>query len=543
MKRREFIKRTVPVSILPLFIGGFTLRAYGRSPILEALVASGTETDHMLVLIQLNGGNDGLNTVIPLDQYSALSIARSNILLPENNVLKLTNATGLHPSMAGMQSLYTTGKLCVVQGVSYPNPNLSHFRATDIWLTASDSNVTLTTGWLGRYLDQEYPGFPNGYPNAIMPDPLAIQIGSVVSNALQGPNGALGMAITSPTSFYQLITGGVDAAPNTPAGHELTFIRQVAQQTQQYATVIQAAASKGKNYSTLYPSPNTNSVADQLKIVAQLIGGGLKTRLYIVNLGGFDTHSSQVDTTQGPATGQHANLLGKLSVAMTAFQDDLQLMGAQDRVIGMTFSEFGRRIISNASAGTDHGTAAPMFIFGRKVAPGIVGSNPVIPQNATVNDNLAMQYDFRSVYGSLLKEWFGVSQDVLDAVLLKNFQSLPLIAPPVPGPKPDPLDPPPNYEMIKAPSGGDIPTELGLQQNYPNPFNPTTTIPFTSNGGFVQIKVYDTLGREVRTLAEGTFSPGEHRVVFDASELPPGMYYYRMQSTNFQQAKPMVLVK
>ncbi len=543
MKRREFIKRTVPVSVLPLFLGGFTLRAYGRSPILEALVASGTETDHVLVLIQLNGGNDGLNTVIPLDQYSALSAARSNIIIAENKVLRLTDATGIHPSMTGLRSLYGAGELAVVQGVSYPNPNLSHFRATDIWLTASDSNVTLTTGWLGRYLDEEYPNFPSGYPNAVMPDPIAIQIGSVVSNALQGQNGTMGMAITSPTSFYQLITGGVDSAPNTPAGHELTFIRQVAQQTQQYASVIQAAASKGKNSSTLYPASNTNSLADQLKIVAQLISGGLKTRLYVVNLGGFDTHSNQVNTTAGTDTGNHANLLGKLSVAITAFQDDLSLIGVQDRVVGITFSEFGRRIISNASAGTDHGTAAPMFVFGRRIAPGIIGANPTIPQNATVNDNLAMQHDFRSVYASLLRDWFGVSPEVLSSVLLKNFQNLTLIAPHGPGPKPDPLDPPPNYGTVRGSLDGEVSTAPALDQNYPNPFNPTTTISFVSNGGFIEIKVYDSLGREIRAVAEGVFSPGEHRIVFDASELPAGMYYCRLKGDGFQQTKAMMLVK
>jgi len=543
MKRRDFIKRTVPVSILPLFLGGFTLRAYGRSPMLEALVASGTETDHVLVLVQLNGGNDGLNTVIPLDQYSALSTARPNILIQENKVLKLTDATGLHPSMTGLQSLYTMGSLAVVQGVSYPNPNLSHFRATDIWLTASDSNVTLTTGWLGRYLDEEYPDFPNGYPNTVMPDPLAIQIGSVVSNGLQGLNGSMGMAITSPTSFYQLVSGGVDVAPNTPAGHELTFIRQVAQQTQQYASAIQGAATNGKNLSTLYPASNTNSLADQLKIVAQLISGGLKTRIYVVNLGGFDTHSSQVSATGGTDTGTHANLLAKLSIAIQAFQDDLVLLGVQDRVVGMTFSEFGRRIISNASAGTDHGTAAPLFVFGKRVAAGVVGASPIIPQNATVNDNLAMQYDFRSVYASLLQDWFGVSPAILSAVLLKDFQRLPLIEPGGPGPKPDPLDPPPNNETIKTSSSREIPGALMLFQNYPNPFNPTTTISFSSDGGFLSIKVYDSAGREIRSLAEGMFSSGMHQIVFDAGELPAGVYYCHLRSNGFQHVKPMILVK
>jgi uncharacterized protein (DUF1501 family) len=542
MKRRDFITKAVPVSVLPLFMGGFTFKAYGRSPVLEALVASATETDRVLVIIQMNGGNDGLNTVIALDEYSALANARNNILLPENKVLKLTDATGLHPSMPELQQLYLANKLAIVQGVTYPNPNFSHFRATDIWLSASDYNVVVSSGWAGRYLDQEFPNFPNGYPNTVMPDPLAIQIGSVLSTGLQGPAVSMGMAITSPTSFYQLITGGVDTAPNTPAGHELTFIREVAQQTQQYASVIQTAASKGKNYSTKYPQSGKNSLADQLKIVAQLIIGGLKTRIYVVNIGGFDTHSSQVDATGGTDTGVHATLLGKLSVAISAFQDDIAIAGVQERVMGMTFSEFGRRIISNASAGTDHGTAAPMFIFGRRVQRGIVGSNPVIPAHATVNDNLPMQYDFRSVYASLLKDWLGVPDAELQTVLFRGFQTLPLVSTPGSGPKPDPLDPPSGKTAISHNSDGSRP-DMALLGNYPNPFNPTTTIRFSSNGERLHLRVYDTVGREVRTLADGTFSPGEHEVVFDAGELPSGMYFYRLESGTFQQVHSMLLVK
>ena len=533
MKRRSFLKRTVPVSVLPMLLGGFTLKAYGRGPVLESLVGAATETDRVLVLIQLNGGNDGLNTVIPLDQYSPLMAARGNIAIPEGLVAKLTDKTGLHPSLAGLQGIYKTGKLSVVQSVGYPNPNFSHFRATDIWLTASDSNVSLTSGWMGRYLDEEFADYPNGYPNAVAPDPLAIQIGSVVSVGLQGPEVSMGMALTSPTSFYQLVSGAVDEAPNTPAGHELTFIRQVAQQTEQYASVITAAAGKAVNLSALYPAAGQNSLADQLKIVAQLIAGGLKTRIYITNLGGFDTHSLQVSQTTGTETGNHANLLKKLNDAIVAFQDDLRLLGADWRVVGMTFSEFGRRIKSNASFGTDHGTAAPVFVFGRQVRGGIVGANPVLPAAATVSDNIPMANDFRSVYATLLREWFGVPQSELEAVLLSNYQSLPLI-----------------YKRrrdskltIVYRAGADLPAIPGLLQNYPNPFNPTTVIPFVTSGEGVEVKVYDTLGREIRTLAEGVLPPGYHEVTFDAEDLPAGVYYCRFQSGAVQDVKPLLLVK
>jgi len=526
MKRREFIRRALPIPALAFTLGGYSIKAYGRSKFLNALVGATNSSDHVLVLVQLNGGNDGLNMVIPLDQYSALTNARGNIAITESEVLKLTDATGLHPSMTGLQDLYGNGKLSVVQSVGYPNPNFSHFRATDIWLTASDSDQILTTGWMGRYLDDAFPGFPNGYPNSSMPDPLAIQIGSVVSSGLQGAGGSMGMAITSPTSFYQLVTGGTDTAPNTPAGHELTFIRQVAQQTQQYAQVITAAAGKAANRSPLYPAEGSNSLADQLKIVAQLIAGGLKTRIYVVNIGGFDTHSSQVDSA-ATELGAHANLLGKLSNAILAFQDDIRLLGVEGRVVGMTFSEFGRRIKSNASFGTDHGAAAPVFIFGTRIRHAIFGSNPLIPPAATVNDNIPMQYDFRSIYASLLHQWFGASPQMLNDVLLQNFQELPLIEP----------------EYLKGPSSEELPGSIALRQNYPNPFNPSTRISFHSAGDHVQIKIFDTTGREVQTLLDNELPAGEHDVTFDAEGLPSGTYYCRMQSGSFQEVKAMMLVK
>jgi len=524
---------TVPVSTVPFLLGGFPLRAYGHTPILDALIGAAKETDHVLVLIQLNGGNDGLNMVIPLDQYPSLMNARSNIAIDESKVLPLTTATGLHPAMTNLQQVFADNQLAVVQSVGYPNPNFSHFRATDIWLTASGSETVLNTGWLGRFLDAEYPDYPNGYPSAVDPDPLAIQIGSVVSSGLQGPSVSMGMALTSPTSFYQLISGGIDTAPDTPAGHELTFLREVAQQTQAYSSTIKNAASKASNLSSLYPAAGQNPLADQLKIVAQLVAGGLKTRIYVVNLGGFDNHSAQVSATGGTDTGVHAKLLGQLSLAMAAFLDDLHLLGAEKRVVGMTFSEFGRRIKSNASLGTDHGTAAPLFVFGRRVYGRVVGANPVLPANAGVNDNIAMQFDFRSVYASLLKEWFGVSDHELNTVLLQGFQTLPLIQPNTPS----------KYPITNGQPSTNVPWTTTLSQNYPNPFNPTTHIQFTTTGDYVRVKVYDSVGREVRSLADGVFPAGEHDVVFDGTGLPSGTYYCRMESGSFQEVRTMILMK
>ena len=328
-----------------------------------------TETDHVFVIIQLNGGNDGLNMVVPIENFSNYVNARQNIYIPETSALQLNGKAGLHPAMTGLHAMYQKGILKVVQSVGYPQPSYSHFRATDIWMSASDSNQTVDTGWAGRYLNYEYPNFPNGYPNATMKDPLAIQIGSATSLTLQGPAVNMGMSISSTSNFYNLINGIQDPAPNTPAGKELTYIRTIAQQTQQYSSVIKAAALQTVQQVSY---PTNNSLADQLKIVARLIRGGLTTRIYMVNYGGFDTHSNQVNTTDS-TTGNHAKLLGNVSDAIKAFQDDLKFLGVDDRVVGMTFSEFGRRIKSNGSTGTDHGSAAPLFVFGKNVMGGGVG--------------------------------------------------------------------------------------------------------------------------------------------------------------------------
>ena len=413
--------------MLPALLPGVSLRAL-VSPFLRTVVRDEAQ-DRVLVLIQLSGGNDGLNTVIPLEYYDAYHSARANIAIPEDKVLRLDgfDGTGLNPAMPELQQLFNAGKLSIIQGVSYPQPNFSHFRATDIWLTGADAGVVLPTGWAGRYLDREYPHFPQDYPNVGMPDPLAIQVGSLVSPALQGPSLTMGMAISNPNSFYELI--GDKAAPvdDSRAGDQLAYIREMSVKTDQYAGVIKKAAMKVTKQSDSYPVAGKNPLADQLKIVARLIAGGLQTRIYLVSMGGFDTHARQTDPTD-TTTGAHAKLLAKLSEAINAFQHDLGYLQVENRVTGMTFSEFGRRIQSNASGGTDHGAAAPVFVFGEGVRPGIIGENPTWPSKLTVNDNLALQYDFRAVYSTLLEKWFRTDEAVTSAVLFKDYPTLPLIA-------------------------------------------------------------------------------------------------------------------
>lgn len=427
MKRRLFFKYTIPSVIIPALVGGFKLQAFAGSPFLHSLLNTDTQ-GRVLVVIQLAGGNDGLNTVIPIEFYSQYKNARPNIAIAEEKILRLNgnDKTGLNPGMTMMQQLFNEEKLAIVQAVSYPKPSFSHFRATDIWLTGEDSNQDISTGWMGRYLNQLYPDFPVNYPNKVMPDPLAIQIGSVVSPALQGPTFPMAMAISNPESFYKMLNEKQIENVNSLAQDQLEFIREVSEKTDAYADVIKTAAKKITKQSDKFSTAGKNTLSDQLKIVSRLIAGGLQTKIYMVSIGGFDTHAKQTETDD-TSKGNHSTLLQKVSEAIYAFMDDLKIQNTEDRVVGMTFSEFGRRIKSNASGGTDHGVGAPVFVFGKPVQTGIVGDNPILPAIATVNDNIAMENDFRSVYATLLSKWMGVSELNMSGILQENFNYLPLI--------------------------------------------------------------------------------------------------------------------
>ncbi len=521
MKRRDFLKNVTTLVVVPAIVNKISAKSFDPLQALTA-IANADNTDRVLVLIQLKGGNDGLNMVIPINQYDAYYNARSNIAINKSAILSLSAYpdTGLHPAMTGIQEKFNADKVKIIQSVSYPNPNFSHFRATDIWMSASDPNQVISTGWDGRYLDSGYPNFPTGYPNAQMPDPLAIEIGSTLSLVFQGAQMNLSFSVSDPTNFYNLINGIQDTVPNTPAGKELAFIRTTASQSNAYGAVIKNAANNVLVQSSSYPTQGTNSLADQLKIVARLIAGGLKTKIYMVNLGSFDTHNSQVNTTN-TSIGTHANLLGKLSDAISAFMTDLDYLNISNRVLGMTFSEFGRRIKSNSSNGTDHGVAAPMFVFGNSVVPGILGSNPNIPASATVNDNVAMQYDFRSIYASILEQWFGVNSTLVDTLMLKSFQRLPIVKT---------VGTAINY----------VHDDKSLLSNYPNPFSDFTTIKFETQGEHILIEIYDIEGHKLNTLVDREYESGIYTVTFTASSLPAGIYYARLQNKTIQQTLTLI---
>jgi len=337
----------------------------------------------------------------------------------------------------------------------------------------------------------------------------------LVSLAFMGPNTNMGMAVTNPESFYNLLDNASGNVPSTPAGDELAYIRLLAQQTNEYADVIKEAASKGTNKSTKYPTGGRGSnLAEQLKIVARLIHGGLQTPVYMVSLGGFDTHSAQVDTSD-TKEGFHATLLSQLSASMEAFQDDLELLGISDRVVGMTFSEFGRRVQSNGSTGTDHGAAAPLMVFGDAVQPGIIGNNPRIPSATTVNDNVPMQFDFRQVYGSILQDWFELPSSEVKSLLGDDFNTLPIF----------------KNNLSKIDTFADFMTQISLGTIFPNPAKDKAVVSYrTDAGGNLQLRLYDALGRLVYVYFDRSHSAGEYEFDMDLKGLKPGNYMVQLSS-------------
>ena len=417
MNRRNFLHNLAHVAAVPLIYNsmGFT-----NLELQELLYNS--DSTKKLILIRLDGGNDGLNTLIPLDQYSNLINARPHVILPENKIIDLgTNDLGLHPELTRFKSLFDEDRMKIIQNVGYSTPDFSHFRSMDIWQSASDSSQYLTSGWIGRYLEDLHPSYPEQYPTSDFPHPLAVELNhsSLLTTGLK--------SVTSYTSNqpwnHNEISGDFDNIyPEDPIGKKLKFIQIISRQSNQYGSILKDCYEKGNNYND-YP---TSDLGNQLKVASSLIKGGLESKIYIASIGGFDTHDNQIltnDTTKG----EHATILKDLNNSIGSLFDDLDKNAKSEDVLVMTFSEFGRTITSNASNGTDHGTAAPLFVFGNKVDFNISGKNPNIPQNAVWEDNLSSEFDFRQIYFSVIKQWLGGNEETAKNTLFKDFDQIPII--------------------------------------------------------------------------------------------------------------------
>ncbi|MBC2593279.1 DUF1501 domain-containing protein [Ruficoccus amylovorans] len=385
LTRREFLRSSASgLGLLAFsgFVPAFLTRAAA------AQVPAAERDRSILVLVQLAGGNDGLNTVIPFadDHYYNL---RPKLGIPANKVIRLDDLTGLHPAMGKMSELWKDGKLSIVQNVGYPNPNRSHFRSTEIWETAVDSDQTTQTGWIGRYFDAECSGKPSSSePNAVhIGDEMPQSCQSSVPHNIFGmpANGSVGKAADREIDLLEDV---IEASSNSGnAGYLQHTLMDTIVTQRQVNDVL------GK-YKPLAKYPGS-SLGQSLQRVAALIAAGLETRVYFVRQGSYDTHANQ--------SGRHQQLLGDLSAALAAFQFDLERHKLQDQVLTMTFSEFGRRPSENASIGTDHGTAAPLFVMGAGVKNPLVGTRPDL--NVKKNQDLTYTTDFRQVYSTVLKNW------------------------------------------------------------------------------------------------------------------------------------------
>lgn len=535
MNRRKFLVNTMPAAVtLPGLLNGFSFTAFGSSPddSLTSLFETAASNDHILVLVQLGGGNDGINMVVPLDMYANYYNARTNVAIPQSKILRLdgTDKSGLHPAMTDLQNMYNNGKVSIVQSVGYENPNFSHFRSTDIWMSGNNSNDRFArvakTGWLGRYIETEYPGYPDAYPTNDMPDPLAIQISSTPTVTVQGPIFSMGLSITDPEKLYGFVNPFSDyPLTSVSANKELRYIRILSEKTKTYSDIIRTAY-RSTNNQAVYPQ---NNLAHQLQIVARLIKGGLKTRVYTVTMYGFDTHKKQVNASD-TTTGNHAKLMKDLSSGIAAFQKDLELMQLEDRVMGMTFSEFGRRIKSNASMGTDHGAAAPMLLFGKHVKKGILGKSPDIPADIKTANNVPFQYDFRSIYASVLERWFCVKQPLLDSLLLKNYQSLPIIQG---GP----------CGLTDDIDDTNTQSDNMVLKMWPNPYSINGTIQFSTTGGFTLIQQINALGQVIKVITSQNYAAGTYNIDIYNDELKPGVYFLRLQNKSFQKVISVLKMK
>lgn len=515
MKRRNFIRNSISAVSVPIVFQGQTLNIIQGNDLFKSLLSGNTK--RKLVIINLDGGNDGLNMLIPLVQYQKLKTARPNIMIARERLLQFTDALYLHPAMISLKRMYDEKRAMVIQNVGYPDMNLSHFRSRDIISSASDSYNILPDGWLGRFFNDLYPDFNQDNTNG---DPIAITIGTTNSFSTYG-NGSNYSTVIKESDFdYSNPETGSTAFPNTPYGHELKFITQSLKANDAYLEKIAVASESIENKSNLYPQLN-NNLAEQLALVARLIGGGLETQVYQLSLGGFDTHANQVKSESEPEKGTHADLLNQLADSIRAFQDDLDLMGVGEDVIGLVITEFGRRIKSNAQLGTDHGTVFPVIMFGTIINPATLGHVPQIPDPLDETTNLEMEIDIRSIYASIFKEWFEADEGTISQLLYGEFSILPILK---------------TSEESTFFSNTNM-----LVTIYPNPATNYLYLKIFNQEPELEIELFNNLGQLAHRFMNQTIEGNYQEIVLPVDVFPRGVYVIRLRSKKKYYSEKIIL--
>ena len=430
MERRSFLHTLSHLSATPFLLSNSIFKDYLIN--IEALENT-LEKGKILILIKLDGGNDGLNTLIPMDQFENLKKVRPKVVLPESKIIDLGgNDLGLHPELKAFKKLFSEGRFKIIQNVGYDNPNYSHFHSMDVWESASFSenklggqgnNVNnINSGWLGRYIEEIHPKYPYEYPNSNFPHPLSVEFGYNSSFLFTGNRSVTNSVTLDPQDFYKIFKDIQKEYPDTPEGNKLKFLQLITNHSNSYGEVLKEFYDRG---SIKYPF-SYSFLANQMEGVTKLITGGLNTRVYQISLSGFDTHSEQVDPND-TSKGIHSILLKQLNHSIEKLFQNLDETGDSDRVLVMTYSEFGRTVISSDSYGTDHGDVAPMFFFGNKIDSNILGSNPLIPSDADWTYSLNKEFNFQNIYFSVIKQWLGGEKYVAEKVLFQNLNQVSLI--------------------------------------------------------------------------------------------------------------------
>lgn len=539
MKRRNFLKILPPLGISPFIVNGFPLKPYANRRLAQMLSGCDGVEERVLVLIQMKGGNDGINTVIPVAQYDTYANLRPTIRIPDSGASKFidldttlpaADQVGLHPMMTGFKEIYDQGRLALVQGVGYAQPNQSHFKSSDLWLSGGDGtpdNFSIPSGWMGRSLQAFYPDI-QGAPTADMPDPLGIQIGD--SNPSLGfhteteHQNVINLSGQDPAGFFSLVQtiGGAPIlnVPDTEQGDELAFIMGVEQSVNLYAQRITDVFNAGSN-ALSYPD---TSLGNQLKTIARMIKGGCRTKIYLCSMGGFDTHSSQVDPID-TGTGPQADLLQQLSDAVKAFLDDLEALGIADQVMGSTFSEFGRCAAENGSIGTDHGTFAPMFVFGKNAQAGVLGTN-VNLSNLTPDHQLqGLQHDYRQVFATLLQDWLGADGYVMEQAMFDGYAKLGLVDAGF-------VVNPDCYFGGGTSGAWEAAQQVKALQVFPNPAAYSVEVSFESTSSYGARLSLHSLGGTVVYANTVQVNSGSNVYYLDVARLAAGTYFVRLENKN-----------
>lgn len=508
--RRTFLQALGIAGAGTFTLAGSQVSSAMSSPITAALSTS--TNDRVLVLIRLKGGNDGLNTIVPLNDYGAYAAGRPSIALPQNTLYNLDVNNGLPNFMSSLQSRWGNGEMKVIHGVGYPNQDLSHFRSSDIWAT-TDPATPLETGWMGRFFENEFPNFVLS-PPAIPP---AIQIGSLGNLAFEGMQTNYAFSVADPNQLAQLAQNGWQHdALNVPPctyGDQLSFLRTTTNTTFAYAGVINnafTASATQANY-------NNNTIAEQLALVARLIKGNLGTKVYMVTLGGFDTHANQAN--------RHANRMQQLSDAIDEFYTDLAGLGIQDEVLAMTISEFGRRVEENGSNGTDHGAAAPMMMFGPGLnGNGFIGTQPSLTQLDAAG-NMIHNVDFRDVYSTVMKEWLCIPAATVDQAMLSSFNTI-------------------NLGFNCTTLGASDVSDLDFKHIVINRDEHAILNISLDTARKMDIRIFNFMGQELGQLKNDYMMPGNHEINIKQTlqtRMPSGVYIYRIETGGKQYSNQFLM--